>query len=273
MNRFIFRKKVAGNEIMTLSDFFSRHTGLSKIKIKDAMAKGAVWKTTGTGKRKRIRRATAMSQSGDLLEIYYDGSLLSLTPPLGKLVKDFHHYSIWYKPDGLMAQGNNFGDHCSLIRQAEIFFHKSREVFLVHRLDREASGLMILAHSKDAAKKISRLFQDRKIVKHYIVSLLGALGTEKKEGEIQIPLDGKEAVTEYTVEGYDRASNTTIAHVIIKTGRKHQIRRHFDQAGYPVMGDPRYGKDNKNKEGLQLKAVKLEFSCPYDKELKIVSLE
>ena len=273
MNRLIFRKKVAKDEVMTVSDFFSRHTGLSKIKIKDAMKKGAVWKRTGSGKRKRIRRATAILQSGDLLEIYYDGSLLSHAPPLGKLLKDFHNYSIWYKPDGLMAQGNNFGDHCSLIRQVEIFFHNRRNVFLVHRLDREVSGLMILAHSKDAAKKISRLFQDREIVKHYHVSVSGALGTEKTKGEIRIPLDGRESVTEYTVTGYDRVADTTNVHVILKTGRKHQIRRHFDLAGYPVMGDPRYGKGNKNTEGLQLKAVKIEFRCPYDNELKIFSLE
>ena len=273
INRFIFRKKVAKDEILTVSNFFYRHTGLSKIKIKDAMKKGAVWKKTGTGKRKRIRRATAISQSGDLLEIYYDGNLLSYTPPFGKLLKDFHNYSIWYKPDGLMAQGNNFGDHCSLIRQVEIFFHNRRKVFPVHRLDREASGLMILAHSKDAAKKLSRLFQDRKIVKHYNISVLGDFGTEKKKGEIRIPLDGRESVTEYTVEGYDRVHNTSNVHVIIKTGRKHQIRRHFNLAGYPVIGAPKYGKGNKNKEGLQLKAVKLEFICPYDNEQKIFTLE
>jgi len=273
MNRIIFRKKVAQNEIMTVSDFFYRHTGLSKTKIKDAMKKGAVLKKTGTGKRKRIRRATAMSQTGDLLEIYYDSNLLSHKPPLGKLIKDFQNYSIWYKPDGLMAQGNNFGDHCSLIRQAEIFFNNKRKIFPVHRLDREASGLMILAHSKDAAKKISRLFQNRKIVKHYNVSVLGNPGAEKKKGEIRIPLDGRESVTEYRVEGYDRENNTSNVHVMIKTGRKHQIRRHFDLAGYPVMGDPMYGKGNKNKEGLQLKAIKLEFRCPYDNEQKIFSLE
>ena len=107
----------------------------------------------------------------------------------------------------------------------------------------------------------------------YLLSGSDALGAEKKKGEIRIPLDGRESVTEYTVEGYDRVNNTSKVHVIIKTGRKHQIRRHFDLAGYPVIGDPKYGKGNKNTEGLQLKAVKLEFICPYDNEQKIFSLE
>jgi tRNA pseudouridine32 synthase/23S rRNA pseudouridine746 synthase len=273
MDNFILKKEVVEDEILTIADFLTRHTGLSKTKIKDAMKKGAVWKKTGKGKRKRIRHATTVSQRGDILEIYFDENLLSQIPPVGKMVEDSHHYSIWYKPDGLMAQGNNFGDHCSLIRQAEIFFHNRRKVYPVHRLDREASGLMILAHSKDSAKQLSCLFRERKIIKQYIVSVLGAFGAEKSKGEIRIPLDGREALTEYTVKEYNRGTNTTTVHVMLKTGRKHQIRRHFDLAGFPVMGDPRYGKGNKNTEGLQLRAVKLEFRCPYDNKRKVFSLE
>jgi len=273
MNRVIIRKEVDGDEIQSVSDFLVRHTGLSKIKIKNAMKKGAVWKRAAGEKRKRSRHATAVSQPGDILEIYYDENLLSRQPPPGKVLKDFRHYSVWYKPEGLMAQGNNFGDHCSLVRQVEIFFHPGRKVYPVHRLDREASGLMILAHSKDAANKLSRLFRDRKIVKHYAVSVLGAIAEEKSKGEIRIPLDGREALTGYTVERYDPETDISDVHVMIQSGRKHQIRRHFDLAGFPVMGDPRYGKGNKNTEGLKLRAVKLEFKCPYDHEWKVLSLE
>jgi tRNA pseudouridine32 synthase/23S rRNA pseudouridine746 synthase len=52
----------------------------------------------------------------------------------------------------------------------------------------------------------------------------------------------------------------------MRTGRKHQIRRHFEMIGHPVIDDPRYGKDNKNTEGLQLVATALEFECPFNKK-------
>lgn len=50
--------------------------------------------------------------------------------------------------------------------------------------------------------------------------------------------------------------------VHIETGRLHQIRRHFEMIGHPVIGDPRYGKGNKNNEGLRLKCVEIAFHCP-----------
>ncbi len=52
---------------------------------------------------------------------------------------------------------------------------------------------------------------------------------------------------------------------MIRTGRKHQIRSHFEMFDHPVIGDPRYGEGNKNKEGMQLAATALEFQCPFNK--------
>lgn len=84
------------------------------------------------------------------------------------------------------------------------------------------------------------------------------------KGRIETELDGKKAVTEFEViEAGDKQSRLRVN---ILTGRKHQIRRHFDAIGHPVMGDPRYGSGNKNKEGMQLKAVELRFECPIDGE-------
>ena len=57
--------------------------------------------------------------------------------------------------------------------------------------------------------------------------------------------------------------------IVIATGRKHQIRRHFDMIGHPVMGDPRYWQNNKNSTGLQLIATGLEFQCPFE-QFKLV---
>ena len=162
-----------------------------------------------------------------------------------------------------MTQGTSYGDHCSRLRGVELFFKNKRKVFLIHRLDREASGIVLVAHDKGSAGKLSRLFQDRSIVKHYHAQLLGNLARSKQEDTIQIPLDGKTAITDYNAVSYDPPSNTTLVEVVIQTGRKHQIRRHFEMIGFPVMGDPRYGEDNKNTEGIKLTATALEFRCPF----------
>jgi tRNA pseudouridine32 synthase / 23S rRNA pseudouridine746 synthase len=246
-----------------VSDFFQKNTGLSKTKIKDAMIKGAAWKTDNRRKRKRIRRATAWIQQGDYVELYYDPDILLIVPPSAKLLYDMIHYSVWHKPVGLMTQGTDFGDHCSLIRQSETYFQSRRNNFPVHRLDRETEGLVVIAHSSDAAKRMSTLFQNREVVKRYRAIVLGNLGSPDKVEKIEIPLDGKESITEYRTEEYNPISNTSTVAIWIKTGRKHQIRRHFDMIGFPVMGDPKYGKGNKNVQGLQLRAISLAFRCPF----------
>ncbi len=95
---------------------------------------------------------------------------------------------------------------------------------------------------------------------------------KKPEDTIQIPLDDKLAITEYKVGSYNSSSNTTRVDVIIRTGRKHQIRRHFEMIGFPVMGDSRYGKGNKNTEGMKLTATALEFECPISGIFRIFNL-
>jgi tRNA pseudouridine32 synthase/23S rRNA pseudouridine746 synthase len=140
-----------------------------------------------------------------------------------------------------------------------------RKVFLVHRIDREASGLMLIAHTKEAAARLSELLRTRMISKGYRIEVAGNLEERGKTGTINLPLDGKEALTEYEVTAYDPDKNITTVSVFIKTGRLHQIRRHFEMINFPVMGDPHYGKENKNRDGMKLTAVSLRFICPFSR--------
>ena len=227
------------------------------------MNKGAVWLKRKNSKMKRLRRASTSLNPGDQVEIYYDSDLLALQPPKAVCLSDQKHYSVWFKPAGMLAQGTQYGDHCSLMRQAELYFRSLREVFLVHRLDREASGLMLLAHSKDAAAKLSELFQNNLITKTYLVEVLGNLAEKGRQGAIDLALDGKPSLTEFEVKSYLPATNTSIVEVVIRTGRLHQIRRHFEMLGFPVIGDPKYGTGNKNTAGMKLSAVSLKFRCPF----------
>jgi tRNA pseudouridine32 synthase/23S rRNA pseudouridine746 synthase len=269
MKKFSLKKTVGPDDPKTVIEFLASHSSISKARIKGAMNKGAVWIKKNKGKQKRIRRITTVLRSGDQLSFYYDENLLALKPPAAVCISDQKRYSVWFKPAGLMTQGTGYGDHCALLREAELFFKNKRKVFLVHRLDREAAGIVLVAHDKEAAGKLSRLFQNRSIVKHYRVQVLGNLAEKNPEGIIRIPLDGRPAETEYTVGEYDPTSDTTKVDVIIRTGRKHQIRRHFEMIGFPVMGDPRYGAGNKNTSGLKLIATALEFDCPISGKYRV----
>jgi tRNA pseudouridine32 synthase/23S rRNA pseudouridine746 synthase len=259
--RFYFKQTIAAETPHSCCDYLAAHTALSKSKLKDAMLKGAVWISRRGGKRRRLRRASAALQAGDVLELYYDADLLRSVPPAAQCVDDQRRYSVWFKPAGLMAQGTEYGDHCALLRQVENHFHPRRPVFLVHRLDREAAGLMLVAHDGQAAARLSALFRDNLIAKRYRVRVRGEV--QQREGEIDLPLDGKTALSRYILLEYDAGSDVSTLEVSIATGRLHQIRRHFAMIGHGVMGDPRYGSDNKNRDGMQLTAVGLRFRCPF----------
>jgi len=266
MHKIVFKTTVTTSQAGSACDFLSVKTGLPKSRVKDAMNKGAVLLKMKNGKTKRLRRASIALKPGDQIEFYYDEKTLALRPPEARCLSDQKHYSVWFKPAGLLAQGTQYGDHCSLMRQAELYFQSSREIFLVHRLDREASGIMLLAHSKNAAAKLSELFQKNLVSKRYLVEVLGNLGEKYRHGTIDLPLDGKPSLTGFTVRSYNPENNTSIADVSISTGRLHQIRRHFDMIGFPVIGDPKYGTNNKNTEGMKLSAVSLKFRCPFLKQ-------
>jgi tRNA pseudouridine32 synthase/23S rRNA pseudouridine746 synthase len=244
----------------TVVDALARISSLPKGRVKDALAKGAVTLTRGS-KTKRLRRATYALQHGDTLSLWYNPEVLALVPPPPQLLADEKQYSVWVKPAGLLAQGTREGDHCSLLRIAELAL--KREAFLVHRLDREAAGLMLIAHTPKAAAAFSALFaaQDAsaRIRKMYRVEVKGQA---PEHGEIALPLDGKAALTRFRRTAVDVTRDSSMLEVDLVTGRKHQIRRHCADSGFPVLGDPAYGENNKDARGLQLFAVALEFTCP-----------
>lgn len=265
--RFVYRDRLPAGPEIAACDFLSAVSGISKRTIKEVMIKGGVWHARGHTRPRRLRRATARLRPGDRIELYYDPALLNLSCPEPEMLHSTHHYSVWHKPSGLLAQGTRFADHCSLERFAQRRRGPGHRVFLVHRLDREAAGLMLVAHSAEAAGRLSELFSRAAVVKHYRVQARGNLAlSHGASGRLDLPLDGKPAVTEFTVQAYDPNTDVTTLVAATKTGRLHQIRRHLHLVGHPVMGDPRYGLDNKNREGLRLVAARLSFACPFSEK-------
>ncbi len=225
------------------------------------MNKGACWLCRKGEKRVRLRKATYALKKGDVLELHYDPKVLSADAPPADCLKDFKHYSLWFKPANLLTQGTDYGDHGSLLRQVEIHFNPRREAYPVHRLDREAAGLLLVAHSRQAAARLSLLFAGHDVIKRYRVEVLGLPATD--EGLIDIPLDGKDALTRYRVIARHPETNTSVLMAEIETGRLHQIRRHLAAIGHPVMGDPRHGEGNKDGKPMRLVACELQWRCPF----------
>lgn len=252
------RHRVAPDDPATAVDLLAALSGLSKSAVKDAMTKGAVWWRRGRGRRVRLRRAKARVRPGDALELFHDPVLLSRTAPTATLLDDRKEYSAWRKPAGLLSQGTDFGDHISLLRQVERRV-APRPVFLVHRLDREASGIMLVAHSSRMAAALSALFREGKVDKRYRVDVVGRV---EGEGTIDLPLDGKPARTDYILLAHEEARNVSTLELRLHTGRMHQARRHMTAIGHPVVGDPRYGRGNKDAGGLRLVASALRYVCP-----------
>lgn len=257
-----FTRRVTAADPTLLIDFLHQYSGLSKQQLKDAANKGAVL-LRREGSARRLRRAKAELRVGDKIELHYDRAILAFESPPARCVADQVRYSVWFKPAGMLAQGNEFGDHCALLRHAEIAWPAPRKVWLIHRLDREACGLMVIAHTQAVAAQLSRQFQNNQVRKHYRVQVRGDIGARLgATGRIMAPLDGKAAVSEFRVESWNAEQACTTLAVEIHTGRLHQIRRHLDGVGFPVIGDPRYGQGNKDAGGLRLAAVGLVFACP-----------
>jgi len=253
-------------------DLLAETTGLSKQHIKQIMQKGAVWlEEKKTGKPRRLRRASKTPAVGDELHLYYDTQVLESVPSPPQLIADQGKYSIWHKPYGLLSQGSKWGDHCTVQRWVEQNLTPQRPAFTVHRLDRAATGLIIIAHQKRIASSLAALFAQREMEKHYQVIVHGQFPESAWPQKITTDIDGRQARSYAKLLEYDKEKNYSLLEVRIDTGRKHQIRKHLLSIGFPVVGDRLYGGEGSvdAREGnLQLTASSLAFVCPLTQQKK-----
>lgn len=253
MSKLSIRKKIVDQTPISYVDFVAGQCDLSKMIIKKTMTVGGAWhKPKGRRTLLRVRKAKTMLKPGDYIEFHYDDSINHEEehPEMVELFKE-NGYAIWYKPSGVMTQGTQYGDKGSLFRHIEV---KKSKLFLINRLDRNTAGLVCIAYDPKRARTLTNMWINRKVRKHYRAIVKGHTPSF---GVIETPLEGKEAITSYSV--ITREGENSKVEVEIETGRLHQIRKHFESIGHPVMGDHKYGKGNKNKDGLKLVAYQLEF--------------
>jgi len=146
----------------------------------------------------------------------------------------------------------------------EVLKRKNKDYTVVHRLDKQTSGALIVAKEKKIFESFKELFRKRKVKKVYLSLVAGNF--KKKSGKVNVPLDGKPSKTLFRV--LEEFNGTSLLEVEIPTGRKHQIRRHLSLINHPVLGEFNYWKRKWDKEihlfapRILLHAQKIEFLHP-----------
>ena len=168
-----------------------------------------------------------------------------------KILHADHEIVVVDKPAGLLSvpgRGAHLAD-CLLARVQAAF----PEALLVHRLDRDTSGVMVFALTPSAQRNLGLQFERRKTRKTYVARVAGRL--EPRTGTVEWPLivdwpnrprqkvcfeTGKPALTEWRVQRRDEGE--TRVKLMPKTGRSHQLRVHMAELGHPILGDPFYAE-------------------------------
>ncbi len=216
---------------------------------------------------------TSIKPQNIALDIFYeDDDLLIINKPVGLCVHPGAGQKEGTMANALVYHFQNLSDVGGNLRPG-----------IVHRLDQETSGLILIAKNNNAHAALSRQFEERRVQKCYVALVKGIVDFD--EGIINAPIgrhprdrekqavynfDGREAETIYKV--MKRFKNTTLVALFPQTGRTHQLRVHMAHIGHPIMGDEKYGRQNKFPR-LALHARVLGFYHPAtEKYLEFSSL-
>jgi 23S rRNA pseudouridine1911/1915/1917 synthase len=218
----------------------------------------------------RARKASHRLRAGERVEVVVPPAAAALEAeplPLAIVYEDADLLVV-DKPAGLVvhpAPGHERGTlvNAVLAHAPEVRVNGSTRPGIVHRLDKDTSGLLVVAKHERALAALAAQFQERRTLKEYLALLDGAV--EPDEGTIDAPLardprnrqrmavlrEGRPAVSHFTVR--ERFARHTLVAVRIESGRTHQIRVHCAFIGHPVAGDPLYGRGPDAAPGLPLR--------------------
>ncbi len=194
---------------------------------------------------KRVRTTQEKITLKEFEIIFEDDDLLVLNKQAGIAV---------HEARGILKRNTVLGILQATYRQQAV------EPRLVHRIDKETSGLLVIAKNSVVAEELEKPFEEGKIEKEYLALVVGRLFPKK--GKIDSPLPGKDggmvpALTVYRVE--KEFPDVTLVRVKTKTGRTHQIRLHFAKLRHPLVMDDRHGHFAFNKQFRKEYGLKRQF--------------
>jgi 23S rRNA pseudouridine1911/1915/1917 synthase len=192
--------------------------------------------------------------------LYEDRFLVAIDKPVGLLSVPLDEGPITRHALGLLR------DH-----------YQTEQIFAVHRIDRETSGCLVFARGKESEEAMKDLFEKHTLTREYFAILEGRMDgdhgvwesrlLELKNYDVVESNEGKDAITHYEI--LHRSPKYTYMKLRLETGRKHQIRVHCSCAGFPVLGDDRYGSKENPIDRVCLHAWALELMHPLIKDKKI----
>ena len=191
------------------------------------------------------------------------------------IIMEDEHIIVVNKPSGLLTIATKKEKEKTLyhiIREYLISKDKYAKVFIVHRLDKDTSGIVILAKDEKTKKQLQDNWNKYVTLREYVAVVHGQL--PKKENRIVERLketktnlvyvshnqEGKEAITNYKVEKENK--NYSLVKILLETGRKNQIRVAFQSLNHPIVGDKKYGQKHEKASRLYLHANRLKLYYP-----------
>lgn len=178
---------------------------------------------------------------------------------------EFEEFAIFDKPTHLMVHPISKNTKYSLLD--EIRYHFGENANLIHRIDAETSGLVIVGKNKKSEKTLKDMFEEKKYHKSYLAVVEGQIKNEitidsklEKEGlnigvRMKAGNTGKESCTIIKPIKYNEKENITLIEAIPLTGRQHQIRVHLYSVGHRIVGDPIYGVNDEIAEAYLNKTL------------------
>ncbi len=217
---------------------------------------------------KRISRANFLVKSGQCVRV---GPRAKIVQGELKILYEDNDLVVIDKPEGLLSVATDFDQTRSAHSLLKRRFHRPR-IYPVHRLDRETSGLLVFAYTESAREGLKKLFNEHAVIREYRAVVHGILPDLKGTFHSYLKEDasyfvrsvdkGKLAITHYQV--LKKKKNKTLLKLHLETGRKNQIRVHLSEAGFPIVGDSKYGIDKADR--LYLHALELGFTHPVTKK-------